>query len=410
MADGFVPKGAKKVFTPKGAEKVDKSTLDAIDQFLGRTTEIAGSRLFPQAGIGEQVAEAALPAAGAIIPGGQIPTERFLKDPKARAAMGIGAGLLQAPGATIGGLTAGTIGTSLAPEGRKNIAGFGAGLVGAGIGGATEMAVRAALAKSAGGVINSLIKPKAKVFQYGKNPGKEVADQGIVGNSFEQLRKNIDTKIEILNTQAMNLAAKSKTSVDLHPALAPIHRALDKLRQNPKTNAAAITKLENFLDDIIGITRNAKGQILTKRPLGKLGATQAVEIKQGIGRIAKFTGADDPPAFQAVVHQVYHSMRTQIEKAIPGTAKLNASIANLIGASKAIPGAIARAEKAPLGGLISLRSLIPAGGGFLGGGPVGAGIGFGVGKAAEIPGTATRAASLFSKIGKGGLIRGLKGR
>src|SRR3990167_4032611 len=40
-------------------------------------------------------------------------------------------------------------------------------------------------------VINSLIKPLAKDFSYGKNPGRAVAEEGIVANNFDDLIENI---------------------------------------------------------------------------------------------------------------------------------------------------------------------------------------------------------------------------
>ena len=339
----------KELLLKKGQVKTDTSLMGKTDKFIGDVFEGTKGDLTAGAPtVAKPVIESALDLTSGFIPGGRAAASPFLKDEATRTAMGIGAGLVTAPAATVGSLAGGVLGGAVAPEGRENIGILAGGMIGGGVGAGLGKLGTKLATKSAGGVINSLIKPKNKALQFGKNPGKEVADQGITGNSFEQLGKNIDAKTSSLWSQLKNTVTKSKKKVDLSPALKPVQETLTKLKQNPKTNAPIIKRVENFLSDLLGSRRGRKGKFVSMKELDGM---DAVTTKQGIGDIAKFTGADDPPAYTALVHKVYHIMKTQIEHAIPETKGLNSSLANLIGASKAIPGAISRQARQPLGGV-----------------------------------------------------------
>lgn len=58
----------------------------------------------------------------------------------------------------------------------------------------TSMAVGRAQQRTAGRLINSLIKPTNRQFSYGRNPGLAVAKEGIVATSLEDLATQVDRK------------------------------------------------------------------------------------------------------------------------------------------------------------------------------------------------------------------------
>lgn len=391
-----------------GQRGTKRNVWDKAESLLGKTYDLIGGDLVQKAGVARPLVEAGLKTASGFVPGGQAAAEPFFKSEPTRATMGVGAGLATAPAVTIGGLAGGFIGQAVAPERFEKLGGLAGSLVGGGVGGGVGQVARNISPKIAGGIINSMIKPKSKAFQYGKNPGQEVARLGIKGNSLPQFGQKIQNKIVSLENKLLNIGKTSNKKVDLQPSLEPIYATLKELKQNPRSNSAIITKVQNLLDDVIGINRNAKGQIISKKTLKGVSVKEAINTKRGIGKIAKFTGTDDPPAYQGLVHKVYHLMKTQIEKSAPETASINSSIANLIGASKAIPNAIAAAEKTPMAGLLSVKSALAGGLGALsGGGPAGALAGIGASKALQAPVTGTRLASLLGKRAPQGVIRSL---
>ena len=250
----------------------------------------------------------------------------------------------------------------------------------------------------AGRLINSLIKPAQKAFNFGKNPGYQVVKERIVANNMEDLGTKIKGKLE---EASQNLKQRIGTSNnipdDYSDMLKPIDQAITDAKRLPKTNDALITRLEN-----------ARSDLLQKRDLTKLTPQEAVQLKRDIGDVTKWTkeGTDDATA-NKTLKQAYHSVKIKLEKNIPGIKADNERLANLIDADVASTKRTNMLQKADLaGGLFEKGSLLTALYGALTGNVHEAigGIGvFGIKKLMDSPAAKTRIAQWLNNLSKSDL-------
>src|SRR3990167_4808466 len=77
-------------------------------------------------------------------------------------------------------------------------------------------------------VINSLIKPLAKDFSYGKNPGRAVAEEGIIANNFDDLVEKIRTTRQKVGATIGQLSDRISTKAELsiRESLSPLDEAI----------------------------------------------------------------------------------------------------------------------------------------------------------------------------------------
>ena len=397
------------------AEKADVTSRPTmagrIEGVLGKSEELQAGPLMPTRGVAGKIAQAALPAVGASIPGGQSALEPYFKSPATRGVMNVagavggplvaGAAPLTVARTLAGGLAGSKVGEMVAPKTPRLGATIG-GLAGAGVAEAGGRALGAAMRPVARGlsgrIINSMIGPNKVAFKYGKNPGKTVAKLGIKANSLEELGTNIDAAIkQKISELGAVLAAPQNVSkrFNLSNTLQILDDEILNLQKAPASNKAMLDRLSNLKADILGMTRGAKGRAFQK----SLTPEQALEMKRFLGEQAKWSGGDTPPAFDSLIHKMYHSLRTAIENVIPDTKNINADISGLIGASKAVPGAVARSQRGMLP--FMARSAFSGGVPFLlGGGPIGAAAGMGTNLLLSTPATGTRIAGALAKYGR----------
>lgn len=299
-----------------------------------------------------------------------------------------------APAGTVGGVIGGELLRSAVPPKYKDIAEIGGGILGGGLAEAGAMGLRKLATPISGRIINSMIGPSKVAFKYGKNPGKTAARLVRPANSLEQYGKNIDDAIMAKTDELAAIMSSPKNAVkriDYSEAFNLLDDEIAKLSKAPQTNAAKIEKVKALRDDLFGM---AQGQNKSLSP------EQALDIKRTTGDVAKWTGGDTPPEFEGLVHRIYHKMRTAIESSIKETKGINEDIAGLIGASKAMPGAIARSQRGmlPFMARTAFSGAVPA---MAGGGVPGALLGMGANAALSAPITGTRIARGLARFGSG---------
>jgi hypothetical protein len=176
--------------------------------------------------------------------------------------------------------------------------------------------------KQAPRVINSLIKPLAKDFSYGKNPGRAIAEEGIIANNFDDLIKSIQASRQKVGESIGQLGDKlSQTpQVNIRYALNPLDDALKvATSQNNQTllnriNAVkrAITEvLEPVADDAGNLTIRSVGS----RDLENLTFKQARDRLRDIGDLTAFTGnPSDDKLVNAALKRVYGNIKEETLK------------------------------------------------------------------------------------------------
>lgn len=233
-------------------------------------------------------------------------------------------------------------------------------------------------AKVSENIINSLIRPKERQYAYGKNPGRGVANEGIVATSMEDLATKISNKKSEIGKSIEQKITNPKYQVkkDYSSALKPIDDAIAEANKNPRTNSSIIQRLENHKKDIMGAIEDAEGNITSyNKDFTKLTPAEAWEIKKDIGKNTKFTGN---PSDDAIVNKalkgVYHGLDAKLDNMIPGIKELNSRYADLLGAE------IATKHRELIAGrnnIFGLPEVLMGTGGIAAGGTRGAGIGVG---------------------------------
>lgn len=183
-------------------------------------------------------------------------------------------------------------------------------------------------------IVNSLIKPLLKDFSYGKNPGKAVAEEGIVASSLDDLAikigdarqrygKRISGWLDQLNFKRGSIVGVT----------APLDDAMAQAQKSPRTNAALIERLQAAKDDLLGIVRNDNGQIIKQRNLTKLSPREIFDFKSQVGDITKFTGnASDDALVNKALKRTYGQVKEALNKMVPKLSDENERYANLLAA------------------------------------------------------------------------------
>lgn len=251
--------------------------------------------------------------------------------------------------------------------------------------------------KNAGRVVNSLIRPLAKDFSYGKNPGRAIAEEGIVANNMDDLVQKIDIRRNEVG-EKINLRLSSpeiqKVKMDVSGILKPLNDAYDQAMKTPRVNSGVITRLTDTINDILGV-KVENGTNIPTRALRDISPLQATELKRLIGDITKFTGnQSDDKLVNKALKQAYGIAKGKIEEAVPGIKPLNERYADLLSAKVATEYRDVITQRQGMVGFTNKVSAgIGAGTSIFTGNPIPAlvGLGFaGVNKAMATPAFKTR--------------------
>ncbi len=209
--------------------------------------------------------------------------------------------------------------------------------------GAAKEKVIGELPDVAARLINSVIKPLKKDFSYGKDPGRGVALEGITGNSLEDLAPKVTERRQAIGKEikakvsARNVADKK---LDLTTVMEPLYEALETANKNPRTNAGLIERINNTIQDILGVQNLKLGDFEIKaitQKLRDISPDSAFEFKKNIGDLTKFTGnPSDDAMINKALKQVYGRAKEKLNKAVPGLSDLNERYADLTSADIAI--------------------------------------------------------------------------
>jgi len=214
-------------------------------------------------------------------------------------------------------------------QGTASAAAFGAAIP---FGGAAfskgKQAVSKSMQKTSERLINSLIKPLLKDFSFGKNPGKAVAEEGLIFNSLEQGAKVIGDRLSVIGKRINDVVRKNANKeVDISDIYNPLKKAIQEANEFPGVNASLITRLRTVQDDLLGKLKGAR----------TITFKEAVNLKRKIGAITKFTGnASDDAVVNKALKAVYGQLKGITNKIDDRMPKLNERWSNLESARIAI--------------------------------------------------------------------------
>lgn len=206
-------------------------------------------------------------------------------------------------------------------------------------------------------IVNSLVKPLLKDFAYGKNPGRVIAEEGITGNNFDQLAKNIATRrgqigeeigsltkqIDAQTGMGATAAGKPGKVLQLGDSLKPIDTAMKDAAST--NNATLLSRLQQVKDALVhnlslGTDKAGNPSIVKgeARNLNAAGFADAFDLKKMVGNMTRWTGnKSDDEAVNAALKQVYGQVHEKMDvaaqqldpKAAARLTALNAKYADL---------------------------------------------------------------------------------
>ena len=166
-------------------------------------------------------------------------------------------------------------------------------------------------------VINSLIKPLARDFSYGKNPGRAVAEEGIVANNFDDLIVAIRSSRQKIGQEIGTLGDKLSTQplLNIRYALSPLDDATKvAASQNNPTLLARLNNVKRSITEVLEPTMDDTGNLtitsLGSRDLEGLTFKQVRNILSDVGDLTAFTGnPTDDKLVNFALKQVYGKIK-----------------------------------------------------------------------------------------------------
>lgn len=189
--------------------------------------------------------------------------------------------------------------------------------------------------------MNSLIKPREKDFNFGKNPGLAISREGITANTRGSLLGKIAQKKQEIGQQIENaLTKESGKSLDLAPI---INKEIIAAKQSALRSGDRA--LYNRLQDIEeGLTKEFAEQAtetgMTIAPVGAknlvVSPLDAQKIKIQVGKDTRWTGQLFDNDVNKVRVKIYQAIDKALDGAVQGIDDLNQRYGNILTAEKAL--------------------------------------------------------------------------
>lgn len=255
--------------------------------------------------------------------------------------------------------------------------------------------------------INAILRTKASDFNFGKNPGSQVVEEGIVANTRGGFLKKINDRRTQVGQEigaVLQEASSQGKTVDFRKALEPIQRA--KAEAVKRGERALYQRLKDLEDGMTGVFAEMNGGIerVGTKNLHRLTPEQGRLMKTELGESTKWSTDVLDRDVNAIKVAVYRAMDGIIDVAVPAVEKLNDRYANLLTAEKALEKSLRTTEGQ---NLLRLNTVL-TGLGVAGGAATGEGVedralrglaGAGIAGALRSPATLTRLAQLARRAG-----------
>jgi hypothetical protein len=278
--------------------------------------EIAGQVEMPSSG---EFAGSALQSAALFIPGGKLATVGTKLATKAGIKMGasaigkIGAGIAAGEVFDVASnLQQGKTGTQALTPGLGALVG---GFIPAA--GVTKNVMVRFGDKQAPRIINSLIKPLAKDFSYGKNPGRAIAEEGIIADNFDDLIDKIRTTRQSVGEKIGQLGDSLSQSpvLELRTALNPLDEAIKSAAS--QNNTSVLQRLNNVkraltevLEPVVDDAGNIGVVSVGSKNLENLTFREGRALLGEIGDLTAFTGnPSDDKIVNSTLKRIYGSIK-----------------------------------------------------------------------------------------------------
>jgi hypothetical protein len=200
-------------------------------------------------------------------------------------------------------------------------------------------------------LVNSIIRPNDKAFDFGRNPGLGVVQEGIVANSRAGLLAKIGLKKQDIGKQIGDTLISGENaakSLDVQDAI------LNPIRIAKKQAVEAGDKaLYSRLDDIEqGLTKefDERFNVVGNKKM-QLTPEEVQKLKIRVGKDTRWTGQTFDNDVNKVRVSIYRNLDGVLDDNVAGIADLNARYANMLTAEKNLERTDKRMQRLVMAGL-----------------------------------------------------------
>lgn len=257
-------------------------------------------------------------------------------------------------------------------------------------GAVASKALRPLAEKASPALGNKILRPLGRAFDFGKNPGKAISEEGIVATGPEDLANKLAVRKTqvgrtIDHTVRANMNPASVT--DVKPLVnGPVDKAIQRALDSPSLDAQS---KKVFIDRLNGLRESllneheldATGQVVVKGPRNtNLNALELSQLKRQVGDNTAWSGQPFESEINKVRRDIYGGLKQSIEKQVPGVRRLNERYGNLLSAEQSMKRRIPILQRNNTIGLTDALAGVGAGAmeGATHGGVAGAALGAGV--------------------------------
>lgn len=269
-----------------------------------------------------------------------------------------GAGVLARAGTSAleSGLVTAAQGGNVKQAATNAAIGGGIPLIGKAVDIATKPVKKLLSEKIAPALLNKyILRPVAKDFHFGKDPGLGVAKEGLKANTREGLLKQITAKKKQIGDEIDKILTApeiAKKKIDITPAIATIDESIQKAAESgEEVLYSRLVKIREGITSKFKIIDGKAVKVADREVV--LAPKQVAQLKREIGKLSKWTGqAFDAEANQARV-KIYRALNDLVDASAPGSKVLNARYANLLTAEKSLDNTINVAKRQSPVGLVN---------------------------------------------------------
>jgi hypothetical protein len=213
---------------------------------------------------------------------------------------------------------------------------------------------KAAAEKVAPQIANKLLRPVPtrleNAARFGRNPGKAVADEGIIATSHADLLDKIGAKKEEVGKligDALQTASRAGKTIDARPLIEkPIDDAIkDVISGKIEGGQAMIDRLQELKDTLASDRQMVNGKLaVTGVKNLTISPSDAHALKRQIGDTTKWSEDALTQAVNDVKRRIYRNLNDEIANAVPGVKPDQMRYGNLLEAEKSAERELARHE------------------------------------------------------------------
>lgn len=238
-------------------------------------------------------------------------------------------------------------------------------------------------------IANTILKPLGKSFDFGKNPGQAVADEGIVASSAKDLHEKLSAKTDEIGaaidrqiTNHMSLQ-HPQVVIDALPLInQPIDDAINQTMASRSLGAsdkqALMDRMEELRESMLyehdislpkydaqGNLIDPGGKVVRGKPQPTdLTPLETEQLKRQVGKRTSWSGKPFEEDVNKVRRNIYGNLNNATETEVPGLEPLHDRYANALSATKSMERRLPQLQRVPI---LGTEGLIGAGGGALAG-------------------------------------------